>query len=662
MWPSNYWAARYKAPHYWPDHVVAVTTTAPRVLMRGIVQRAEITSGLIASLSAVDQLFADSGPFGPDQQWPPLIPASLFATAPPASVSRPFPVCYGEKSDEGATDPITGVARSKGLVPLLYIGQQNISDLTGMASPVPPLLVVDESIPAPTIGSMNKAGTASAPAEDGWDGRTYAYAAAVVGGVTGSLTPQATVGGDPGVLSATAVSLNRLNESLYVVDYYIAWVSDDPAFHPITNPFAGNVGVATHAGSGPDNYWYASLNSDADITIRVGITRRASAADLWDAYLVCLGASFRIISLFGSDLGKGVPENTPDRMQLVLAEHSGSSFLVPWDVDGNVDPNWPLPDTFVDYTDPETGTVYRCTMIFARGPISDDHKNGVVTMAVNMIGREHVGNGRGYPLIDAHAIEQHLFQNEFLAHKTSGPWVTDATAPKWADGTPVVRSSTFRDRQAFTVNALGNRGLIFGFYTDEAKTTLEWVRALMASTDTRTGTNGHGQIVKYGLDPDVDTSTWPRIDHVSDLFGTIRRVSGDERENVVLGQCDWDPDAERFRAKAGPTANTAAIAKNKGRKRQGDSIDSLFLNVATQLEWVLARRLERLAYGSTYVEITGGIGFLDQDVGDGIRLTSDEGPGADGYVDHPFVIVRRRLNFASLLVTYTLWDIADLLT
>lgn len=661
---STYQPTDYYPVDYYPNESIVVTTTAPRVLMRGVIQRAEISSGLLASLSAVDQLFSDSGPFGPDQQWPPLIPATLFPNAPPDSVNRPFPICYGEKSDEGAVDPITGTARSKGLVPLLYMGRVSIDQLTGTAVGPPPALVVDENIPAPAIKVLTRA-----DAPDRWTvGPVIVYVAAALddgsGGIKyGALSPSATVGGDAGVSSGVGVHIDPISTD-YDVKYYVAFGSDDLTYHPITNPNAGRVGSATHAATGPNDYWYEHLvaSGEPDATYTIEIFPNVPSLNEWDAFLACLGASFRGISLFGSDLGNGVPENTPDRMKLVLAEHSGSSFLFPWDVNGDVDPNWPFPDTYVDLTDATTGIVYRCTMVFGRGPISEAHKNGVVNLTVNLIGREHIGDGTGYPIIDAHAIEQHIIENEFIAHKTSGLWVTAATAPKFSDGTPIVRSSTFRDRQSFTATALGGRGLTFGFAYDDQKPVTEWVRLLMRDTETRTGTNGHGQIVKFGVDPDVDTSTWPRLDHVSDLFGPIRRVSGEERENVVLGQCDWDPDAERFRAQSGPTASTAAITKYKGRRRQGDSLDSLFLNDVEHLEWVLARRLERLAYGSTYVDITGGIGFLDSDVGDGILLTSDEGPGADGYEDHPFIIVRRRLNLASLLVTYTLWDVSELLT
>ncbi len=226
----------------------------------------------------------------------------------------------------------------------------------------------------------------------------------------------------------------------------------------------------------------------------------------------------------------------------------------------------------------------------------------------------------------------------------------------------MVRSSSFRDRQAFTASSFGGRGLTFGFYTDEAKAITDWVRLLMRDTESRTGTNGHGQIVKFGFDETLDVSTWPHLDHTADLFGPLRRTSGNERENVVVGSCDWDPDAERYRAQVAPLLSAAAIAKFKDRKRQGDSIDSLFLNKADQLTWVLQRRLARLENGMTFVEVTGSIGLLDYDVGSGIRLTSEEGPGTNGYEDHPFIVLRRRLNLASLLVTYTLWDIAELLT
>ncbi len=504
----------------------------------------------------------------------------------------------------------------------------------------------------------------------GFTATTYIYGATEVDGVVGTLTTWPSSPFDPlGVTEPQGVDLNISFDSNYVTGYgdtggqrnvrHLFWASTDPLYHPFTNPNAGaQIGTVTH-----DDLTHDSVYGTSMFTALLKPSSSATSPDsgIWDAYLVCLGASFRILSLYGSDLGKGISTNTPDRTKLVLAEHSGSDLLIPWDANGDADTNWPFDDPFIDYTD-DNGTTYRCTMLFMRGPISDDHKNGVVNLAVNMIGREQVGDGSGYPLIDAHAIEQHLFENEFLAHTTSGLWATDATAPKFSDGTPIVRSSTFRDRQAFLATAFGGRGLTFGFAYDAQKSVTDWVRLLMRDTESRTGTNGQGQIVKFGLDPDVDTSTWPRVDHVSDLFGPLRRFGGEDRENVMTGACDWDPDAERFRSQAEPVRDANAILKYKGRVRQGDAIESVFLNDSDQLDWVLARRLERVANPSIYVECTGGIGFLDYDVGDGILLTSEEGTGTDGYEDHPFIIVRRRLNLASLLVTYTLWDVAALLT
>jgi hypothetical protein len=52
---------------------------------------------------------------------------------------------------------------------------------------------------------------------------------------------------------------------------------------------------------------------------------------------------------------------------------------------------------------------------------------------------------------------------------------------------------------------------------------------------------------------------------------------------------------------------------------------------------------------------------MDLDIGDGLRLTTIEGDGTNGYVDRPLVVLRRRLSVSDMLVTVTCLDVQDIL-
>jgi hypothetical protein len=647
-------------------------TQLPRTLLRGVIQRASPTSGLRVAISAVDPIFSESGAYGPGETWPGAVPNTLGWR----NDGLTWPVLYGVKSDEGATDPITNAPNSKGLIPLWYVGQQRLSDLGG-TSPDPPVIVPDAGIDAPAIVQVTNAAN-NIPEGSGWTVRTYMYIAAVIGGQVGTISAQSTVGahGNPEG-AGVAIHFNELDGG---ADSYIAWVSDDPLYHPVTNPTVGRIGVATHYGQGATDFWFPqgleTVEGDpdskvyADFTVLITANQPNFGEGIWDAYLVVLGASTRMISLFGSDLGGGNETKTHDRVRLLMSEHNGSDILSAWDDDGNIDPNWTaagFSDPFIDYTDPVTGKSYTCTMVFARGPISDDHKNGIVNMACNLVGRPEFGTS-GRPLVHVMRVEQAWIENDILLDYTSGVFCTNLTAPMWRDGVYKVRSSSFAERDAFLIASVGGIGLRSGWYVPNggAKPVTEWIREWNRSTETKLGRNGHGQIVVSGLDETETITDWPTIRHVSDVFGPITRVQGEERENAVAGACDWDDDAEKYRVGPFTTRDEAAIRKYSksatvDRVKMGEPVDSTILNYAEDLLWVHRRRLARLREGMALVNLTGSLGFLDTDVGHGIRLHSREGLGPNGYVAHPFIIMRRRISCGERLVTYTLWDVKNTL-
>lgn len=399
-------------------------------------------------------------------------------------------------------------------------------------------------------------------------------------------------------------------------------------------------------------------NVDALLAQGVTSAHDAGGGDGWGFIAFGLGAWYRYISIFGSDLGGGIAENKHDRTKLDLSHRIGSDLFVPG-YDG-----WPYPSPYVQFLN-DQGELFCLTGIFVRGPLLDDHINGTVNITANAIGAETVGDGSGLPIMRVADIEQFLYENHFINLSRGGLWATATNYPTFSDGTPILKTSTFRAFQQFTKDALGGEGLIGCYYSDtEQQATTDVVVDFMRNTESRTGVNGDGQFVKFWIDESLDPADWPILEHELDVYGEIIRTSGEERENVVQGCGDWDPDKGVATIPTITIEDAVAIMRNrkigsKGRKL-GELITNKLLRSVRELTWVLTRRLARLKYGMVLVEVTGPIDWLDYDVGQGVRFNSPEGPG-DGYVDHPMIILRRSFDMATRAVTLTLWDVRTVL-
>lgn len=371
----------------------------------------------------------------------------------------------------------------------------------------------------------------------------------------------------------------------------------------------------------------------------------------WAFMAFGLGEWFELIQVFGSNLKAGVPTAQPDRE--LLDPDARGDILAPGF-------NWPFPNNYMEFTDAD-GRTFWVYGIWVRGPLRDDHVNGVVNITCNAIGM--MGND-GLPVMGAHYCQQHWIENILLSDWVSGDFPWDSDYPQFNDGVAKVNSTTFRVRQTFTDDAIGGRGLTCGWLASEQKPLAQWFKEWNDSTESKLGTNGHGQVVVWGFDPVQDTSTWPKVDHVTRVFGKVSRTTGLNRENVVSGACDWDEDAGKFRFEAQPTADLEAIAKYKGNRKPGNPVNSTIINVASEFSWVLTTRLARLGNGQAMIEWTGDIGLMDYDVSFtgggsryGILFTSIEGTGASGYVDTPVAVMRRKFNFRNRLTTITCLDL-----
>lgn len=636
---------------------------APRLLFRGVVQRAALSSPLTARLTVVDPLFADGAPLGPDRQWPPLIPKfTSIGNMTADTLSTPLPVIYGEKSDEGAINPVTGAFAKKGVVPLIYLGTATVGEVDENQ---PGTYTIDDTIPQPFMFNANNLGTGTTE-NPGFLTSIYYYGATqrISDGAISEIT-------GPGLLDPEGNSMPGVH---FIINFafadgynepnpayqYIFWASGNSAFHPITNFNAGGqLGITIHDGVTRDSYYDHGDVVDASAVMLPNYTAPDVPNNTWDAYLVCWGASYRGLSLYGSNLGNGDPEAKHDRVELTVADVNGSSVLWPWNADGTVSDAWPFNDTFLDL-DAEDGTTYRLTMMFARGPLSDDHKDGVVNFAANMIGIEETGDGTGLPIMEVHIAQHHWLENFVLNRWTSGNWCTAGTSPTWADGTFKVRSSRFFSRQAYTAAAIGGGGLLVNWIADASRGLMDWVKEWNFSTETKLGVNGHGQLTLGFLDDRESPSTWTHIQHIRDIFGPVTATFGENRENWVRGDCDYDSDFQKFREPLQDFKSTVGYQKYKNRWKAGDVLHTSILGYKDQWAWVLQKRLDRLYLGEVNVSIEGPMGWFDTDVDvAGLRLTSHEGRGASGYVEQEMWLRRRRFSLASRTMTYTLVDVGD---
>lgn len=103
--------------------------TAPRELYRGVTHDVQIDKRFTGSLSFEDKLCSQFGRFGPDRSFSSrLLTLGMLPACPREIVGKPQQWVFGEVSDEGATDPATGAAASKGLVPIWLVGSDATSD------------------------------------------------------------------------------------------------------------------------------------------------------------------------------------------------------------------------------------------------------------------------------------------------------------------------------------------------------------------------------------------------------------------------------------------------------------------------------------------------------------------------------------------------------
>ena len=643
----------------------------PRTLFRGVIQGPETESSLVAILNAVDSLFALYGPLGAFPQFPFWSIGQVFADAPEDVKALPLPFLYGPLHDDGAVDPITNVPREKGLAPWHWVGRIPIPRSTSSAAQLPS--TIDAGIgEAPSHGILGM-GEGDLVSDGTVTHDPYHAFVRVKGGVMG--TWNAGRASTPAPTGSVYGFRDVIDDPDWetAADYYLSF--EIPA---AVQALGWNASQAVPAGYEVRYQVIAKTPTDpyddwSHIaywpTRETGLVWGAVAQTVfdWDAFVVLHGATYQGGGVFGSDLGHGDPNATPDRTALEDSRN-GTDYLWPWNSDGTRAGVWTAifgDRTFVDVVGSD-GYTYRLTMGFARGAVADDHKNERVNLASQIFaGTEDVGDGTGLPIVAFHHAQQHWLENRVLLQYRGGNWATLDTAPKFPapDALSIVRSQRFHDRQDFTEQALGGIGLEIRWYCYEFASLSSIFEEFNINSETQLGTNDDGRVSLWYIDETVPASTWPRVVHQHHLFGRIRTRYHVGRETSVTAACDWDPGAKK--ARIGPIAfrNDTAIAQNKGVDKPGQPLVLKMLGKEAHMRWVVQRRLARLGPGMTLMDVPLTLGALDVNVdAPGIRLTTIEGPGEEGYVDRPMQIRWRQASLGpGRSVADTLLDVHDLL-
>lgn len=548
----------------------------PVPICRGLLTAESYGSDEVARIVATDGFFTDGGAFSPDRRipaWP--FPLTFYTRAPKDLAAVMMPIIGGNKTDNGAKDPLTGLLSERGVNPARFVGMMGLdgsdSDVWGRFNACLYAIYKITGLYGSDLGGMGLYGE----------------------GLTSDGKAKSTLGLG-GTFDLSAVPTNGYAE----------------------------ITVFTDRGQNKIRIIGKGAN-------RVKVDSKVDQADI-------ATASWYISRI----------DYLPRRVKIDLMTRNGVDVDVPgW-------AGYSRPTSFEDFSCEEGD--FRVTDFGVRGPLLQAHLIGEVTLAFNAIGIEDQGDGSGLPIIDLFTFKNWAIDNvvHFQKPKPSievSPGVfkwpqSAADLPAFDDGITKTKSSSFALAQEISRRHYGGYGLRVSCWLGDATSTRDLLQLFNDNSGARTLIDEDGRVSEYLRDEDADTSTWPRVEHVSRVFGEVTRTRAhDEILNVMRGGCDWDADAGQFRDELSPPLkSTAAIKRNKGVELPSKHYDGKLVANRAHFEELLQLKLDANADGPVYVSINhGDVWLLNLPIGSGFLFTSIVGPGALGYRDRPLIILDR---------------------
>lgn len=570
------------------------TAAVPNRLARVLLDEDSYEGSAEAKFSGTDPFFANNiSLFSPDTKFPYVLYPRYYVNAPEDVFSLTMPVILGEVSDADAKDPVTGRVTPRGKCPARYVGM--------------------DGLPTGPGGSTEMWGRFNASL----------FAIYRITGLFGS-----DLGG--GLYGSAGATSDGASPSVITLE---------------TSPDLTGVAV----------------DSTVTLTLFTGKGRTVSKITAISGNQVTIDATVEAAD--ASHVDWIIGENTPDRAEIDIYARNGVDVMIPGY------PNYVRSTPYEDIL--FEGETTRVTDFWIRGPLLEEHLSGTVSITFNAIGIEDRGDGTGLPITDYFIAEYWWWVNCAVVHTRTpggtgfeGLWPqTDgdiaAIGAAWADGVYKVNGQSFVDAQEWsqTITPSGFKvSAYFGAGVAMRDVGQAW-NDNAGGPIVRTYVNEHGQICKWFLDIYADPSDWPSVSSAERIFGKSRRWNAkNEIENITQGQCDWDPDEEKFRRSIVTIKSDSGVLHSKGVRKASKLIEGKLVADLDQWNAMLLSRNNFTKDGPNYVNILGGdAGMWDYKLGSGIRYTDE----ALALVDEPLFIIDKVFKLSTMQVDLLCIDVGS---
>lgn len=594
----------------------------PIIIFRGFVSNIQLVAGRAFQIEISDAVGEGYGRFNLNK----IINIPLGAehtNLPDGSRGLFYPLIVGEHSDKGLVN-VNGEAADIGTLPVYDTGDYNLS-----GGDVPDPLGPPTGLVVSVVGTP---GTRT---------QTYAVSRITANGESRYCEP-VTITNAPDVRDNTNYVSLTWDTHPDAVTHRVWGRSHNP---PVT-------WLDAEQGEG---YYNDDADQDVEKYMDVPDYDTSQTSDsVYGRFVVALGALAAVQDVYVSDLAA---EETPKRVR-AAADLYGTYILAP----GHT--GWPHADPYIELSG------IRMTVIYVRGPYLKQHRDGVVSIAVNACGYEEVGDGTGN-VIDQAFLAGQFFLNEFVLKNRGGGYRTGDWGPleAYSNGDAVLMTSAWEDAQDKTALFIGGAGYLASWAIHEAMTVREFVTRFCLTFNCRLGNTRHGQIRPIVIDDNAVATAGPLLVDRIHIKSMEQVLATEQTENYIEFSYDWIPDLSVYRNEALVEFIGDAIAAQVPGGVIGDdnpggirrkALQELF---CTQDEaTAYDTRYRRMIFNKwvpRYVKLTMDMSGIAYDLGDQFRLTHYDGLGASGDVATPFLVVGAALNADTLETTVIGLDIED---
>ncbi len=611
----------------------------PRTIFRGWISDVQTLKDHVVRIEISDVIGSQFSGFNLDKTIPSVTLSDINPDVIEGLKEKVLPIYAGEHSDAGALDA-NGEPAEKGLCPAFDVGLVDTSDTDAEATPsyADPPVITSSSVVGSGDQTYTYAATLTTPYGESLPGASVTVSGAPATSVM-DISNYVALSGTyvPGAAGTNIVRILGRNG-------LTTWL-DDAFTDPLTGEWWYNDG--SHPAPSP-------TRADVDIEktyVPPAVTGAGDNDGIWNIMAVCLGYSYDILDVFGSDLAEN---EEPKRIKFDSSIY-GVDILRPQD-DG-----WPYDNPWIE----KNGITF--TGFLARGPRLRHHLEGNVTFAVDLCG-PHDGDGNVINqafLQLVWVLNEHVAKNGGTGYKTGDYWPLET----YANGDPLFATGKFLEKQAITAGWLGTAlGYLASIVIAEPITVREFVRRFCQTFGCRLAHDHHGQVfpvlVAAPEDETAGRHLRDRIE-IKDIEDPI--LAHDEVMNRIIYNYHWDPDAQEFKNKGLSSEDANSIAAHtpggvvggtdrRGLK-QGDERDMYFTNDADTAADVITREIARRQRRPRYLPVMVDYMGLELDIDSPVRVTHHDGMGTSGDVAAPGLVLAHETDCDTDTVTLTVQDL-----